>query len=141
MKFITSSEKQTFVLAKKIVSKLKGGEVICLMGDLGAGKTAFTKGLAQALKVKNIVTSPTFVLMKVYKADHKNIKTLVHIDAYRLSNGQDLENIGALDYFGDKSCITVIEWAERIKDVWPKRVIKIEFKIFDCDKREIRMEI
>ena len=70
MKVISKSEKDTFSLAKKIAAQLKGGEVLCLIGDLGAGKTAFTKGIAAGLKIKNIITSPTFVLMKIYLRGH-----------------------------------------------------------------------
>jgi tRNA threonylcarbamoyladenosine biosynthesis protein TsaE len=140
MKFLSTSEKQTFNFAKKFTSKLQGGEVLCLVGDLGAGKTAFTKGLAAGLGVKNTVTSPTFVLMKNYKISGGKIKHLAHIDAYRLEGGVQLLGIGAEDYFGDTECVTVIEWADRVKDIWPKAAIKIEFKIGKGDKREIAIK-
>ncbi len=141
MKYITNSEKDTFKLAEKFASKLKGGEVLCLVGDLGAGKTAFTKGLAKGLGVKNIITSPTFVLMKVYDTSKNKcgIKKLAHIDAYRLSGGVALEEIGVTDYFNDKNCITVIEWADRVKDLWPQNALEINLKILDGDKREINI--
>jgi tRNA threonylcarbamoyladenosine biosynthesis protein TsaE len=141
MKFLSTSEKQTFNFAKKFASKLKGGEVLCLIGDLGAGKTAFTKGLAAGLKIKNTVTSPTFVLMKNYKvAGHPQIKHFAHIDAYRLNGGEQLLGIGADDFFSHPECITVIEWADRVKDIWPKDAIKVEFKIGKGDKREINIK-
>lgn len=150
MKFISRSEKDTHTFAKKFASRLVGGEVLCLIGDLGAGKTAFTKGLAVGLGVKNIVTSPTFVLMKNYKTSFPssvakgrrgevNIKHLAHIDAYRLTDGEQLLGIGAEDYFNQPECVTVIEWADRVRDIWPKKAIKIEFKILQCDKREIKI--
>lgn len=138
MKKKTYSEKETYDFAKDFAAKLKGGEVLCLVGELGAGKTAFTKGLAAGLGVKGIVTSPTFVLMKIYKANHK-IKEMAHIDAYRLRDGQELVNIGAEEYFRDKECVTVIEWADRVKDIWPKKCIKVEFKIGKGDDREIKI--
>jgi len=148
MKFISKSEKETHSFAKKIAKELRGGEVLCLIGDLGAGKTAFVKGLAAGLGIKNIITSPTFVLMKVYESlKRKNIKTLkqnlirlAHIDAYRLDDGEQLLGIGVDDYFNDSNCIVVIEWADRVKDIWPKKAIKIEFKILKGDKREIRIK-
>lgn len=147
-KSISNSVKDTYNLAKKMAAELHGGEVLCLIGDLGAGKTAFTKGLAAGLGVTNTITSPTFVLMKVYESlKHKNIKTrkqklnLAHIDAYRLNNGEQLVEIGASDYFGDPGCVTVIEWADRVKNIWPKKVIKIEFKILKGDKREIKINL
>jgi tRNA threonylcarbamoyladenosine biosynthesis protein TsaE len=140
MKIITKSEKETYNFAKKFAGKLKGGEVLCLIGDLGAGKTAFTKGLASGLKVKNIITSPTFVLMKNYKIiGHQTIKHLAHIDAYRLENGEQLLGIGVDDYFSDKQCLTVIEWADRVSDIWPNSAIKIEFKVLKGDRREIKV--
>lgn len=137
MKMISKSEKETFEFAKTFAQKLKGGEVLCLIGDLGAGKTAFTKGLANGLEVKNIITSPTFVLMKVYNIKNKKIKTLAHIDAYRLTDGEALKQIGVDDYFNDKNCVTIIEWADRVKEIWPKNIIEIHFKILEGDKREV----
>lgn len=146
MKIITKSEKDTYELAKLFADRLSGGEVLCLVGDLGAGKTAFTKGLAAGLGIDNIITSPTFVLMKVYESlRRKNIKTLkqklnlAHIDAYRLSDGEQLLAIGAEDYLSDLDCVTVIEWADRVKDIWPKQAIKIEFKILKDNRREIKI--
>jgi tRNA threonylcarbamoyladenosine biosynthesis protein TsaE len=140
MKYLSKSEKETYNLAKKFSKQLIGGEVLCLIGDLGAGKTAFTKGISAGLGIKNIITSPTFVLMKNYKvSDHKNIKYLAHIDAYRLNDGGQLLDIGAADFFGESECVTVIEWADRVKDIWPKKVIKVEFKILKGDNREIKI--
>jgi len=134
----TYSEKQTFNLGKKIAKKLQGGEIIGLTGDLGAGKTVFIKGLAKGLGVRQAVTSPTFVLMKIYKTNLKfknqksklqcKIKNLVHIDAYRLENSRSLTDIGVEDYFKDKNTITVIEWAERVKDILPKNAIFVKIK-------------
>ncbi|MFA5048183.1 MAG: tRNA (adenosine(37)-N6)-threonylcarbamoyltransferase complex ATPase subunit type 1 TsaE [Patescibacteria group bacterium] len=139
MGLITTSEKQTIDLAQKMATKLQGGEVLCLIGDLGAGKTAFTKGIASGLGVKNIITSPTFVLMKNYKARFGQIKQLVHIDAYRLDAGSELEYIGATEYFQDCQSITIIEWADKVKDIWPKHAIKINFKILPGNSREIKI--
>ncbi len=117
MKQITHSELETFNLAKEFATTLKGGETICLIGDLGAGKTAFSKGLASGLGVEKIVTSPTFVLMKNYVANSGHINKVAHIDAYRLTGAEDLEAIGALDYMNDNTCVTIIEWADRVYPV------------------------
>lgn len=140
MKIITNSEKETIRFASKFAGSLKGGEVLCLVGDLGSGKTAFTKGLAKGLGVKNIITSPTFVLMKNYNiVGKKAIKRVAHIDAYRLSDGGDLEAIGATDFFDDKNCVTVIEWADRVRDIWPPDAIRIEFETLGEKKRRIEI--
>jgi tRNA threonylcarbamoyladenosine biosynthesis protein TsaE len=138
-KVITKNEKETFKLAKDFAKQLKGGEIIAMTGDLGAGKTAFTKGLAAGLSIKNIITSPTFVLMKNYpiKNNSRGINQLVHIDAYRLNNGQDLENFGGVDYFKDTHCVTVIEWAERVKDILPAHYFQLQFNINKQNSREI----
>lgn len=135
---ITKNEKETFALGKKIAKTLKGGEIIGLVGDLGAGKTIFTKGIAKGLGVNNTITSPTFVLMKVYPVKkHDKIKQLVHIDAYRLDNSTDLENIGINDY-SDKSSVIIIEWADKIYK--NDKFITIKF-IIDNKKRFLTMTI
>ncbi len=130
-KITTNSEQETFDWAKKFAQELKGGEIIGLTGDLGAGKTVFAKGLADGLGVKNTVTSPTFVIMKVYEIKNKElrIKNLAHIDAYRLKSERDIVAIGADEYFERKDTVTVIEWPENIKKILPKKTIFIEFKI------------
>ena len=133
--FITHSPEETFALGENLGKSCQGGEVILLLGNLGAGKTCFTQGLAYGLGVKGKVSSPTFNLMKVYK-----IKTgvLCHIDAYRLNSGNDLIAIGLDDYLEKKDAIVVIEWAERVKDIWPKNKIKVEIKNIK-DGRKIKI--
>ncbi len=137
---ITKSEAQTLALGKKLAGRLKGGESIALVGDLGAGKTVLARGLARGLGIKNIINSPTFVLMKVYKiknlklsaqgrpASGWKIKNLIHVDAYRLDSGQCLIDIGILDWLGRKDSVVLIEWAERVKKILPKKAIKIRIK-------------
>jgi len=127
MKFISNSEQETFDFAKKLGEKVKTGGVYALSGDLGAGKTVFTRGFCAGLGVKKNVNSPTFVLMKVYPVKkHKIIKEVCHIDAYRLKTEKDLEAIGALEYFNRKDAVCLIEWPERIKKILPRaRRIKI----------------
>ena len=117
---------------------MKGGEVIALYGDLGAGKTVFVRGLAAGLGVKDIIKSPTFVIMKCYKGARLN---LCHIDAYRLQTGVELEDIGAMDFFGKPNVITVIEWAERIPELLEKsaKLIKVRIEHLDKDKRKIEI--
>lgn len=133
-----TTEKDTFKLAKQIASNLRGGETLALIGDLGAGKTTFTKGLAKALGLDpDAITSPTFVLMKVYQLSKPKhgIQTLVHIDAYRLSKGGELIDIGLLDYMGQPGVVTVIEWADRVADVIPSQAIKLSFEVTKTGRR------
>ena len=129
MKFLSTSEKQTFDFAKKFSKNLTGGEVFGLIGNLGAGKTIFTKGLALGLEIKKNITSPTFVLMKVYPVKSLDIKFLVHIDAYRIKSVKDLMAIGADEYFNRPDAITVIEWADKIKKILPKKTEFIKITI------------
>jgi len=116
-KIISKTEKDTDQLASKLASQLKGGEVIALVGDLGAGKTRFVKGLAKAYNIKKNITSPTFVLMKVYPVSHNpfSISQLVHVDAYRLEEPQELFYLGIEEYLNKPDTIVVIEWADKIK--------------------------
>jgi tRNA threonylcarbamoyladenosine biosynthesis protein TsaE len=133
---ITKNEQETLNFALIFAKNLKGGEIITLSGELGAGKTLFTKGLALGLGVKKVVNSPTFVIMKIYPCSLKKIKQLVHIDAYRLESENDIINIGAVEYFGKKDTIVVIEWPEKIKNALPKKVKPILIEISE-DKRRI----
>ena len=114
MKVISNSEKDTFNIAKKYAETLKKGDVILLQGDLGAGKTAFVKGVAEYFGLTGVV-SPTYAYLNVYG------DLIYHYDCYRLSCGEDAMQLGLTDYFnGDNICL--IEWAENIADVLPDNV-------------------
>lgn len=140
-KIITNSEKETFDWANNFAKTLKGGEVIGLSGDLGAGKTIFTKGLAKGLGITNNVNSPTFVIMKKYETKNEKIKikNLIHIDAYRLNSAEDIKAIGADEYFERPDTITVIEWPENIKRILPIKIIFIKIKSLNENEREIKL--
>lgn len=120
-KIITNSEQETFDLAKKMAKDFCGGEVIGLIGDLGAGKTIFTKGIADGLGLKENINSPTFVVMKVYDIKNKKIKKLVHIDAYRLESPEESKIIGIDEYLNRDDVVIIIEWADKIKKILPNK--------------------
>lgn len=131
MIYKSNNEKDTLNFAKEFARKMEKGGVFGLIGDLGAGKTTFVQGLAKGLGLKQKVTSPTFVIMKVYDVvDNKNIKKLVHIDAYRIHESQDLANIGIDEYLKRNDAVVIIEWPEEIKKILPKntRFITIGIK-------------
>ena len=130
MEIITYSEKQTVDVAKEYAKTLKNGDVILLSGDLGAGKTAFTKGLALGLDINDEVTSPTYAYLNVYG------DRLYHYDCYRLSSGEDAENLGLTDYFNGEN-ICVIEWSENIWDVLPDNCKKVVINKIDENTRKI----
>lgn len=132
-KHTSQSPAQTKNLAKKIAKNFQGREVLGLVGELGSGKTVFVKGLAQGLGIKQNITSPTFVLLKPYslslpEASRRGIKKFIHADCYRLDKPEELLAIGIEEYLNNPNCITVIEWAEKIKKILPKRTIWINFK-------------
>ena len=126
---ISASEQETFNIAKKYAETLKIGDVVLLNGDLGAGKTAFVKGIAEFFGLGNI-TSPTYAYLNVYG------DKLYHFDFYRLSSGEEAEMLGLTDYFnGDNICL--IEWGENIKEVLPENVKEINIEKISETERKI----
>lgn len=133
-----SNLKDTEILAKKFAKLLRGGEVILLNGDLGAGKTTFTKFLLKNLGVKDEVTSPTFTIMREYKTKKFDI---YHFDMYRLSSGEEAKAFGLEDYIyssNDRS-IVIIEWSQNIKDILVGKFIEINITLVDEDKRKFEI--
>ncbi len=125
--FTSKTTKDTALLAKTIAKELKGGDCLGLIGNLGTGKTTLTQSIGKALGIKQAMSSPTFVLMKIYPVNKKGINQLCHIDAYRLTSMADLEAIGAKDYIGDPKTVTIIEWADKVVKLLPvsSKIIKI----------------
>lgn len=113
--FETQSEKETFEVGRQMAENSKPGEIYCLLGDLGVGKTIFSKGFAEGLGITEPITSPTFTIVQVYEAE----KPLYHFDMYRIEDEDELEMIGYEDYFfGQGVCL--VEWANNVEDVIPK---------------------
>lgn len=121
---------ETWALAREIASTLKPGDVLCLEGDLGAGKTTFTQGLAKALGVPGRVTSPTFCIVQ----EHRGPVLLVHMDLYRLHGEDDVLAIGWEDYLAD-GAIMVVEWPERAGSLIPPDAKHIVFRHVDGEER------
>lgn len=121
---------ETYALAKKVADTLDGGEVLLLDGDLGAGKTTFTKGLAKALGVKEEVTSPTFTILNVYEDGRLKLN---HLDMYRVESSDELAELGIEECF-DEDAVTVIEWNKF--EHFDGKVIKISVKTLGETKRE-----
>ena len=127
-KVISRSEKDTINLAQNIESEKFPNMVICLMGDLGSGKTIFTKGFASSLEVEEAITSPTFNIIKEYTSGQM---PLYHMDVYRLDG--KVEDLGIEEYF-TKGGITIIEWADMIEDYLPEERLEIKFRLSDEDE-------
>lgn len=122
--FEVNSVEETWGIARKFAEGLKPGDVICLEGDLGAGKTTFTQGLAAALGVSGRVTSPTFCIVQEHSGEGK---LLVHMDLYRLHGEEDVEAIGWEDYLA-RGAIMVVEWPERAGSLIPNNAYHITFR-------------
>lgn len=137
--YIVKSIKETQDLAQEIAKKSIFGELYALIGNLGTGKTTFTKGFAAALGVKESVGSPTFKLISEYEGEEF---WLFHIDCYRLENAQQFINIGGEEYLNNPNGVTLIEWADIIKDILPDNTIYIKFNrsADDPNFREIIIE-
>ncbi|MBE6157526.1 MAG: tRNA (adenosine(37)-N6)-threonylcarbamoyltransferase complex ATPase subunit type 1 TsaE [Firmicutes bacterium] len=129
-KIVTYTEEDTIELAQNIESEKFPNMVICLMGDLGTGKTVFTKGFAQAMEIDEEVTSPTFNIIKEYTTGEL---PLYHMDVYRLDG--KVEDLGIEEYYTRKG-ITIIEWADMIPDYLPKNRLDIKIKSSDEDENK-----
>jgi len=126
--------------AKQVLDTIKEHNtavVIGLYGDLGSGKTAFVKEVAKIMGIKENVPSPTFVILKKYDIKDSKFKNLIHIDAYRLEDGIDLEQLKWSEIMKNPDNIILIEWAERVKEVLPKNMLKIYFEFVDEETRKI----
>lgn len=128
----TKSPEETMIFAHKLGEKLRSGDVITLEGDLGAGKTHFTKGIGQALGVKRVINSPTFTIIKEYKGRIP----LYHMDVYRLQ--EEDEDLGFAEYFHGEG-VTVIEWASIIESQLPENRLDIIIRHEGGDKRSIEL--
>lgn len=134
MKLLSNSVQDTLYIGKAIAGNIKAGDIICLFGDLGSGKTVLTKGIAQGLKVnKKKVVSPSFVVLREY-LNAKDF-SLFHFDFYRLKNPKDILDLGYEEYlFG--AGLTVIEWADRLKYLKPKEFLSIHLSVKGTLKRQ-----
>ena len=130
MEIITNSFEETIKVAYDYAKTLKGGDVVILDGDMGAGKTVFAKGVALALGIEDEITSPTYAYMNDYYGK------LYHYDCYRLSSGEDAEALGLTDYFYLKG-ICLIEWAQNVADVLPKDLKRVKIEKIDQNVRKI----
>jgi len=136
----TKNAKETEKVGAMLAREMKSGQIICLEGDLGGGKTTFTKGFAKGLGIKKNITSPTFVLMKEYLVNNKEIYKMYHLDCYRINSSKDIENLGLKDIIKENFNIVLIEWAEKIADILPKNCLKIKFDFVDENTRKISIK-
>ena len=137
MTVITKSPEQTELLGKKLAAFLRHGDVIAYYGDLGAGKTAFTRGLAAGLGIREAVTSPTYTIVNEYLSGRM---PLFHFDMYRLSSSEELFDIGWEDYLA-RGGVCAVEWSENVADALTDAIsITIEKDPAQLDWRKITIE-
>ncbi|MFH1202363.1 MAG: tRNA (adenosine(37)-N6)-threonylcarbamoyltransferase complex ATPase subunit type 1 TsaE [Candidatus Omnitrophota bacterium] len=135
MKVVSNSVNDTLRIGKSIAKNLRKGDIICLFGKLGSGKTVFAKGIAAGLGIDQYdVASPTFVLIREFREARI---PLFHFDLYRLKSTRDILRLGYEEYLYDDG-ITVIEWADRLKGLLPKEYLKIELAIKDKYRRILK---
>jgi len=152
LKYKSTLAQETYNLGKEITKQLKVGDVVLFYGDLGAGKTEIIKGICAGLGYKGRVLSPTFQLVREYgiksrsnsnskptsSSKSKSISKIYHIDLYRLEGGADLESLGLEDYFEDKKAVTLIEWADRLRNEdLPKKHKEVKIEIVSEEERMI----
>ncbi len=132
----STSDRETIDIGQGLGTVLSGGDVVALVGELGSGKTWFTKGVAKGLGVltETVVTSPSFSLINEYDGRH----TLFHMDAYRLEGISDFISAGLEEYFY-KDGVAVMEWADRWPEILPEWRLKVEFTIIDERSRQITL--
>ena len=142
-KNITKNAEETEKIGKKFAESFCGGEIVCLEGDLGSGKTTFSQGLLRGLGAEGPYTSPTFVVMKEYdiknnqeKNKKSNIKRVYHLDTYRVEV-DDILNLGWKEFIANENNVIIVEWSEKIKKIIPKNSFWIKFKHLAENKREI----
>lgn len=127
MTITTTSAQETRALGWSLAARLRGGDVVALHGDLGSGKTTLVQGIAAGLGVKQTVSSPTFILMRVYpvRPARRGIRQLVHVDGYRLRDAREFEGIGLADFLGRPDTVTVIEWPKRTPPRQPAWTVRL----------------
>ena len=133
-KFFTKSYEETEEIAFRLAQTLKGTEIIAMFGGLGAGKTAFTRGLARGLDFNDGVSSPTFALVHEYEGKFP----IYHFDMYRINTFDDLYTTGFFDYMDNG--VMVIEWSENIENALPESCIKVYINVISENERKIEIE-
>lgn len=135
MTYLTNSEAETEALGAQIAEKLPDGAVVAFYGELGSGKTAFVRGMAQGMGIDCLVNSPTFTIVNEYEG----ARTLFHFDMYRLGSADELYDIGWDDYLA-RGGICAVEWSENVSDAFDGSEIVVRFEKTGGDGRRITIE-
>ncbi len=132
---ITDGPEETVALGVELAEKLRHGDVVALVGELGAGKTTLVQGIARGLFVTENVSSASFVLARTYRGK----LPLHHLDAYRIESPQELFEVGLDRYLPPEEGVTVVEWADKIYELIPKGALWVTIELLDGDRRRITL--
>lgn len=142
---ISKNSGETGGIAKMFLDRILKGDlkrdgalIVCLSGELGAGKTAFTKAVARHLKIKDKIGSPTFVIIKSYELKNRKYKKFFHLDAYRLKNEEELLRLGWEEIVGNKHHLVFLEWPENVSGAIPKDAIFVYISHTEGGDRDFR---
>lgn len=138
MVYTSKSAEETQILGERIAAHLKPGDVLCLYGNLGSGKTTFVQGVARGLGTEEIPNSPTFIIQREYRVNKRGISMLYHLDLYRMENESDIQSTGLTSTLKEKNAVIVIEWPEKAFQLLPKKRADIYFE-HDGEERIIRL--
>lgn len=133
----TISEEDTESFARDFARSLKQGDIICFFGEVGAGKTVFTRGLCDGLGFKGYVNSPSYIIMNMYENGRMNI---YHFDLYRIGSSSELTEIGFYDFIYRENSVSIIEWADLIKDCLPEKRIEVFISVTGENKRKFEIQ-
>ncbi len=134
---ITKNAQETEKIGEEFGKTLNAGDIVFLYGDLGLGKTTFSKGVARGLGIKDRIISPTFSLIRTHQVGNGSATQLYHIDLYRLEQEEDLLNLGLIDIFSDSKGIVLIEWPEKLGKYMPAKRKDIRLELLPDDSRKI----
>ena len=135
MEYITNNEKETEAIGEKFGRRVKDGTVVAMYGDLGAGKTAFVRGMARGMGIDTRVSSPTFTIVNEYLGD----RSLNHFDMYRLGSADELFDIGWEDYL-NRGAVLAVEWSENVEDAFTGEEVRLTIEKLSDTARKITIE-
>lgn len=135
MVFYTNSDRETEAVGEQFGRSVKDGTVVAMYGDLGAGKTAFVRGMARGMGISDRVSSPTFTIVNEYLGD----RTLIHFDMYRLGSADELFDIGWEDYLA-RGAVCAVEWSERVEDAFYGDEVRLTIEKLSDTSRKITIE-
>lgn len=136
--FVSHSERETENFAMALAGRLQPGTVVALHGDLGAGKTVFSRGFARGLKIAEPVSSPTYTIIQEYALPDGG--WFFHLDLYRIDNSRSALDFGVDEYLEDKNAYIVVEWPERIADILPQGTLHLYIRHLGDDTREVVLQ-